>query len=262
MRRLPVFSVVLASIAIALGLFWSVATRADYGGSGRNERVTEVQALPPFQRIEVSGLAEIVLVQGDKETIALGSSSRAGVTASVEGKTLRIARADDRRWWHSLLGGGAGRKPRIVVTFKELQSIAASGAVAIRAAAVNVPDLRISSSGTTSLKIDDLQAQTLRVTGSGAMETELAGRVTEQQVSVSGAADYRADNLVSDIATVTVSGAGVVVVHARQKLKASLSGAGTIEYLGDPDVEQRVSGAGRVKRRRAGDADPTRLNLG
>ena len=261
MRRVPVFFVVLASIVIAVGLAWLVVSRADFGGSSRSERVTEVQALPPFQRIEVSGLAEIVLVQGNKETISIGNPSRAGLTASVEGNALRIARTNGRRWWHSLPGGGAGRTPRIVVTFKDLHYIAASGAVQVRAAALNVPDLRISSSGATSLKIDDLQARTLRVSGSGAMTTELAGRVTDQQVSISGAADYRAENLVSDSATVTESGARVVIVHARQKLKASISGAGSIEYLGDPDVEQRVSGAGRVKKRKASEMDPTRIAL-
>jgi len=259
MRRVPLLFVVLAAIVIAVGLAWPVYSRADYGGGTRSERVSEVQELPSFQRIEVSGIAEIVLVQGYKETISIGNPSRAGVTASVEGNTLRIARTDDRRWWHSLLGGGSGRTPRIIVTFKDLQYIAASGAVQVRAAAVNVPDLRVSNSGSTSLKIDDLQARTLRVSGSGAMTAELTGRVVDQQVAISGAADYRAENLVSDSATVTVSGAGVVVVHARQKLKASISGAGSIEYLGDPDVEQRVSGAGRVKNRKASEMHPTRI---
>ena len=151
--------------------------------------------------------------------------------------------------------------PRIVVTFKDLHYIESSGAAQIRAAAVKVSDLRISSSGATSLKIDDLQAQRLRVSGSGAMEAELSGSVADQQVSISGAADYRAENLVSDSATVRVSGAGEVVVHARQKLKASISGAASIEYLGDPEVEQRVSGAGRVKKRKASEMHPTRMAL-
>jgi len=249
MRRVPVLSVILASIVIVAGYAWPVIAFADSGGGDRSGRMTEVQALPPFLRIEVSGLAEIVLIQGSEETISFGNSSRAGVIASVENGTLRIARSDDRRWWHPLLGGGARRTPRIVVTFKDLHYISTAGAVRVRAAAVRASDLRVSSSGTTSLKIDDLRAQTLRVTGSGAMTTELAGRVFDQQVSISGAADYRAENLVSDSATVTVSGAGVVIVHAREQLKASISGAGSIEYLGDPAVEQRVSGAGRVKRR-------------
>jgi len=261
MRRMPVMSVVLASIVIVAGFLWPGDSRADSGGSSRSERGNDVRALPPFQRIEVSGLVEIVLVQGDKETISIGSPTRAELTASVEGNTLHIARTDSRRWWNSLLGGGAGRTPRIVVTFKDLQYIGTSGAAEIRATAVNVPELRISSSGATSLKIDDLQARTLRVSGSGAMTAELTGRVTDQQVSISGAADYRAEHLVSDSATVTVSGAGVVIVDARQKLKASLSGAGTIEYLGDPEVEQRVSGAGRVKKRKAAETDPTPIAL-
>ena len=40
-----------------------------------------------------------------------------------------------------------------------------------------------------------------------------------------------------------------VVVHAERTLRASISGAGLIEYVGDPEVIEHVSGMGRVKRR-------------
>jgi hypothetical protein len=44
------------------------------------------------------------------------------------------------------------------------------------------------------------------------------------------------------------------VVNARKKLNASISGAGMVEYLGDPVVTQSISGAGRVKRRETAEA--------
>ena len=37
-------------------------------------------------------------------------------------------------------------------------------------------------------------------------------------------------------------------------LKIGLSGAGAVEYIGNPKVTQQISGAGRVKRRDASDA--------
>jgi hypothetical protein len=48
--------------------------------------------------------------------------------------------------------------------------------------------------------------------------------------------------------TVSVSGVGNVIVNAQRTLKASISGAGVIEYLGDPQVTEHVSGIGRVRR--------------
>jgi len=49
-----------------------------------------------------------------------------------------------------------------------------------------------------------------------------------------------------------VSGVGNVVVNAEQTLQASISGAGNIEYLGDPHVTEQISGIGRIKRREGG----------
>ena len=46
-----------------------------------------------------------------------------------------------------------------------------------------------------------------------------------------------------------VSGAGKIVVNARKTLTARISGAGVVEYLGDPVVKESISGIGRVKRR-------------
>jgi hypothetical protein len=53
---------------------------------------------------------------------------------------------------------------------------------------------------------------------------------------------------------VSVSGAGRVVVQVEKTLKIGLSGAGAVEYIGNPKVTQQIRGAGRVKRRDASDA--------
>ncbi len=68
-------------------------------------------------------------------------------------------------------------------------------------------------------------------------------------MSIAGAGEYRGGKLVSDNTTVTVSGAGRVVVYAERTLKATISGAGSVEYLGDPQVTEQISGAGRVRKR-------------
>ena len=70
-------------------------------------------------------------------------------------------------------------------------------------------------------------------------------------MTISGAGEYRGARLVSQNATVTVAGAGQVVIHAVKTLNATISGAGSVDYIGDPKVTERVSGAGRVRRRDA-----------
>ena len=199
----------------------------------------------------------MTLVQGAAESATVEAPSKhlARVRTEVSDGTLTIANAQSRRWWSDLFGGGA-RPGAGDGDFRDLEAISASGAVKLRADRMKIDRLRVSASGATSLKISGLETNQLSVSGSGAMKMELAGRATEQKIAISGAGDYRAEDLASEDARVSVSGAGRVVVQVARTLKIGLSGAGSVEYLGNPKVTQQVSGAGRVKRRDAADALP------
>ena len=212
----------------------------------------EVTILEPFKRIDVSGSAGLQLVQGTQESVSIAAAARnpSFVEVSVGDDTLFIQASDQVRWWNLLFAKRA-RPAQIVVTFRNLESIAAAGSVRLSAGEVRVPALRIESAGGTWLKIDNLQAHELKVAGAGAIRAEIAGKVDEQTLSISGAGEYRGADLRSEHASVAVTGAGRVVVNAERTLRATISGAGSVEYLGDPEVTQRVSGAGRVRKREA-----------
>ena len=115
--------------------------------------------------------------------------------------------------------------------------------------AIRVSDLSIEGAGGTSIHIDRLKREKLDISGSGALKAEVAGEVGRQRIAISGAGEYLGARLVSDDASVIVSGAGRVVVNARRTLNATISGAGSVEYLGEPKVTERISGAGSVRRR-------------
>jgi Putative auto-transporter adhesin, head GIN domain len=242
---------ILAAFVVAAALAWFTLTR---GGGRSGDVVTEIRVVDPFQRLEVSGHADVTLVQGTQESVAVEATGRnqPRISARVEDGTLSVSARDTRRWWSSLIGGSrGGARTRITVTFKTLGAIALSGAVKLSASRIDVPQLRIAASGGSALRIDDLQARTLRIGGSGALNATLAGKVTDQEISISGAGEVHADRLQSENAVVSVSGAGSIVINAKKTLRASISGAGSVDYFGDPQVTQEVSGVGRVRRREA-----------
>jgi hypothetical protein len=243
---------ILAALAIVVSLAWFYLLGAFRGGG---EVVTDQHPLPPFNRVLVDGFADVTLVQGASEAVRIeaGSKQLASMRAQVSNGTLAISAGAGRSWWSGFFGLG-GRGTRITVTFRDLDAIDAAGAVKVRAEGLKTDRLKVSASGATSLRIGNLDAKEVSVTGSGAMRVELAGRVGEQRVSISGAGDYRAGELASDDARVSVSGAGRVLVQVEKTLKIGLSGAGSIEYIGDPKVTQSISGAGRVKRRDASES--------
>lgn len=262
MRRYSLPLVILAAVVIALVLTWLAL-----GGSGsrrdRDEIPAETRALAPFKRIQLSGSTTVNLVQDTNGPLVIGAAPRAAprITAKVSGDTLYVYASDNYRWWKSLFGRGQASTPQLTIHFKDLDAIEVTGGVRIAARDVHVPSLNIDGSGGTSLQIDDLRVSTLRVSADGALKAVLAGQVTDQSISVSGAGDYQAAKLASDNATVDVSGAGKIVVNVRKRLDARISGAGVVEYLGDPVVKESISGIGRVKRRESADVASPHIAL-
>jgi hypothetical protein len=257
MRRLSLPLVILVSVLIAACLTgYALAETPDR----KDEAVTESHPLTPFRRIEISGSAVVNLVQDTNGPMVttLPPSATSQITVKVQKERLIIKVNDNARWWSDMFGRGPSGTPQITIHFKDLDGIDVAGVVRISAREIHVPELSIDGSGGTTIQIDDLRAGRLSVEGSGALKAELAGQVTDQSIEISGAASYQAAKLISDNASVEVSGAGKIVVNARKKLSASLSGAGVVEYIGDPVLKESISGAGRIRRREAA-ADVPRI---
>jgi hypothetical protein len=245
MPRTVLVIAVLLALAVAAAAAWWALTRTP--AESRSAPLTAERAMEPFREIVFQGSADVVLVQGEAEAIAVEVAGGSVVHAVVSNGVMTVDAGDGRRWWSSLLGASS-RTTRITITFRELDGLRASGAVRIDAERLRAGDLELHFSGAAKVDLDDLQARTLSIHGSGAFKADVAGRVDTQRISISGAGDYRAADLVSDAASISVSGAGRATVHARKTLEVDLSGAAKVDYRGDPKVTQRLSGAARIRR--------------
>jgi len=260
MHRATLPLLVLGCIAVAAALAWWTLHRVGIAGAG--EVVTENRAVAPFRKLDVTGNVEITLVPSAREEVVVeaapGVQSR--VRARVEGSTLSITAGETKRWWSPIIGGSRSTAaPRITVKYRTLEALALAGTVKVTAARLDTETLRIAAAGGSSLRIDDLQARALRLSGAGALKATLGGKVIDQEISISGAGEVQAGELASENAKVKVSGAGSIVLRVEKTLHASISGAGSVEYYGDPEVRQQVSGLGRVKRREGAQAAGIRV---
>jgi hypothetical protein len=100
--------------------------------------------------------------------------------------------------------------------------------------------------GTANAEATGIETESLTVTISGAGNVMMEGQADEQTVEISGTGTYLAENLQSREVDIVVAGAGSAVVNAREKLDAEISGVGSVEYVGDPRIQKTVSGAGQV----------------
>lgn len=250
MRRLALPLALLSAVVVALAAAWfTLAGRDEAPGE---PVAAEAPPVGPFTRVAVNGHAELRLVQGDREAVTVEASPRTQARVRIRSADGRLSvDAAERRPWWSFLGGGGARPPTITVHFRHLESIDLAGAVKVIAASIDADVLAIEASGATAVKVDALRANALRFRGSGAVKGEFAGALADQTVSIAGAGDYRAPGLASQTARISVSGAGRALVNVAKRLDAEIAGAGSIEYIGNPVVRERISGAGRITRRSA-----------
>jgi Putative auto-transporter adhesin, head GIN domain len=210
----------------------------------------QTRALPAFRRIEIIGVAEVVLRQGKTESATIEGSPEllTRIRTEVEDRTLFIDLSQERRWsdWTHLFTSQP--TTRLTIDFVRLDQIEAGGAIKLSADGLRADDLRLDFSGASTIRIRNLQASKLGLEGSGATKVELSGKVGAQSVELSGAGSYAAFDLESDTARVEVSGAGKAYVNARTALSVEISGAGLVEYLGNPKLDKDISGVGKVRR--------------
>jgi len=101
------------------------------------------------------------------------------------------------------------------------------------------------------LTASNVSGSGLKLESSGASSINVEGSVTNLEADFSGACSLDAKDLHTETAKISLSGAGSVDVTVTESLNASISGAGTVTYGGNPKtVEKNVSGLGKIQPRR------------
>src|SRR6266478_964092 len=219
-------SEVAASAGRAAGAVWLViATKDNNRADGRRSAwiVTATGALRSPCRARTQRMTRFrhpVAARWNSRTQFLQSSS--GSTGSIrhEEVALLSARAIDR-----LTLDGAGH---------------------IHAGPWTSESLEVRVSGAGDVKLDRLKAARFSCEVDGSGDVLLAGAVYNQRIVLSGSGRYRASDLKSQTATVTINGSAEVELWAEHKLDARISGSGDVRYYGAPAVTQSVSGSGRL----------------
>jgi hypothetical protein len=231
---------------------------------GSGDVITEEQDASNFDSVVLSGIGTARITQGDDEslTITADDNLMQYFETEVRDGTLEIGLTEEGR--NKLL------RPSQPVVFRvgaiDLVSLTGSGIGDIEIDELEAGDLDLRVSGAGDIEIDDLQAGGLDLTLSGAGDihideleaddvevtvsgiggVEVDGTVQSQDITMSGAGRYDASDLESQSAKVVSSGVGKVTVWPLETLDVTLSGAGGVEYYGEPEVTEDVSGVGRL----------------
>jgi len=207
---------------------------------GSGDIITVEVPVEGVGRLVVSHSFEVNVTVGDEPSLTLrvDDNLNESLNVGMDGNTLRI-----------------GLEPRTTVsnatleadlTLPSLDAIEGSGSVDIHLATLtgSTFDLQLSGASTLTGSVD-FESMTGNI--SGASNVTLAGRVGILDIVASGASDLLLLELEVDDLRITLSGASDSEITVNDSIEASLSGASSLRYRGDPDVNTLdVSGASSI----------------
>ena len=211
------FLIGLLVVVVAAGSACKFGSR---GLAGSGVRKTERRDLKPFKAIDAKGAYEI--------TVAC--QKPASFEIEADDNILPLIKTD--------VHDG-------VLTVTNDESYNSTKAVTLR---ISVPELNeVISRGTGEIKISDAAGEKLRLESMGAASFDASGKVKSVEISSTGAGKIDATSLQAEKAKVDVTGAASVDVYASDQLDVKVSGAGSVEYSGNPKtVNKSVAGIGSV----------------
>ncbi|MBD0358037.1 MAG: DUF2807 domain-containing protein [Rubrobacter sp.] len=191
--------------------------------SETNNVMSEARDVSGFNEVELKGVGNLSLEQTGSESL----------TVEAEEDVLPKIRTEVEN-------------KRLIISPERNTSINTTKPINYKLTVKDLNTLEVSGSGNVEAK--DVNTDELAVTIGGAGDVEIRGSADSQEVEISGSGEYKAGDLESKEATIDVRGSGLATVNVSDELEAEVSGSGSVEYIGDPMVQQEVSGAGEVRK--------------
>lgn len=231
-----------AIILIIAGIALSMMSFDTYRVKGSGNVISETRNVSGFHGIDVGSAFEVVLVKSAEEKIVIETDDNIMpiIRTKVANGILEIENTENIN---------DPTKLKATIYYKNISDIKLSGAASLTSADVlQTNSLEFDCSGAASVELK-LEAGKFDGDFSGASELELTGMVEEAKIDLSGASDLKAFELNIKNLNLEASGAASVNVSVSGKMQINASGAASVRYKGDPDIQlEDISGASSVKK--------------
>jgi hypothetical protein len=231
--------VVLALVTVLSGVGCSMLPRI----KGDGNLITSEKTVSAFEKIRAGSNAEVNF-HASREyrvSVTVDANLEQYVEIFTEDDVLCIETEDGRNCVFT--------KFSVDVYCPVLTGISLSGAgrfPGIETITAPAFDVRISGAGTME---GPIECERFSADISGAGNMSVTGTSNDAGISISGSGKFNGSGFNVQNAAVMVSGAGKADIGVENSLEAKISGAGEINYRGEPKtVDSNVSGAGKVRK--------------
>ncbi len=233
---------------LLVALFTMLCCTAFSQGNIINDANAEVRNVSSFSGIKVSGGIDIYLSQSEDYALAVSaveSKYRDNIRTEIKNGVLTIWYDSDKMGWTR-----GDKRLRAYISFKNLESLEASGACDIRInGTIEVNTLSLKLSGASDID-GTVKLNNMTMELSGASTVKINGTVQNLKLNASGASDLKNYDLVAENCVAVVSGASDIKLTVTNSISASASGASSLYYKGNPDKKDvATSGASSISQR-------------
>lgn len=194
-----------------------------------------------FNKLEIGGAFYVEVRKGDTFKVELDGDRRDVERINVEkrGNSLVISHKEKFRLWRKQ------DRVNVRIEMPDLEGVNFSGATKATVKGFDKNgNLDIEISGASQATFTGLNAANIDAEITGASRLTLLGAVANFKADLSGASKLKAYDLKADKADVDASGASGAEVNAIKYLRATASGASSVNYRGRSDLKVETSGSG------------------
>ncbi len=209
---------------------------------GTGPTISEVRNIEGFDKVSLAIDASVKLTQDSifKVEVVAQQNILNELVTKVSGSTLIIMYRPGT--------AVIGKDVLIHISMPTIQDLNVSGSGAIQVQnpiVTNNLDLHVSGSGKVEIPSVEAGQITAGISGSGEMSIQ-SGTATQVSSTISGSGDLDAINIQALHVNTQTSGSGTTKVYATQTLFAEISGSGNVYYRGNPSVDSKISGSGKL----------------
>lgn len=199
----------------------------------------------PFNRLELSGVFNVVLVAGDEEKIHIETTEDLidDIEFYEDNGFLKVETS-------KRLKNKKNIKMDIYLMYKDLKKLEINS---VGKTSTENPikasyfDLKIASVGNTNLEFD---VKELKCVISAVGDVHFTGTADKANIKMSAVGELRAREFLVQNLTMRNSGIGSVEVYASESIDLNNSGIGSVAYYGNPKhTNTRSSGIGSVRKK-------------
>jgi hypothetical protein len=206
--------------------------------------VEESRPITAFTTLKIPGTGKITLRIGTTPALKIRTDKAILDKLIIEqdGNTLTLSQKNG-------IGFTINTPIEYEITTPSLQNITIAGSATVIALdPLTGPELKITIAGSGDIQAS-LDVKQLEISIMGAGKLELSGKTETLSHTVLGSGDLKGERLDGTDAKITILGSGNTDIGTFKDLDITIAGSGDVMYSGNPRIQSKIPGSGKLRSR-------------